>query len=1155
MLTAKVVTKAIRHEAEAHIYARGVDYFRRGYVKNVVVGEAETPSALYVTSDVHGSDIYEVELGYDVVEEAFTEMECTCPYDDGVCKHVIATALALADQVERNKVSVSLPTSVPTTQDASEKGAQEEKVRAALRDLGLSAEDVPSNLIEQLLQYKKPPTPSLQSRPNWVLVEPIQKPAAPIAPKHTAFNPKEYRIALKSYNGYAPTFASKNSWGKASIAKVLARTDLTPAQRELLTYIKDGRFENVQSPPPDVGILFPLLAASGIPVNDNVYSYNDRRLAIDINPKPLQAEIVHAPLPMYADETRVRHDFFLRMPEEYWKRRDAWHDSPFFVQSAHLVHDTDRTLALHNLTPLLAGVLARVVSTHVYDHSDKVIRRYQTQLTGDEVARFDELVADASQLFSLTTPPPHLTLQKEDAEPHPAFVVDFDNSAQTLRIIPVVDYGMYRQDISESVYVAHRAGGDALGRRAPFEHQGTHIVTVSGESIRCAKVDQVKEGALYTELVEQSDVVGFTRTLKCLRRGARPVAEYIRDHWPKLSTYARKKGYPIIFTRDALATEQATFRADFKADVNADNDWLYFDVACYCGDERVTLEKLLAYVHSGEAFWRKDDGMLVEIANKHELERLARLLQGFHAAENGGYEGRLYNASELEYVMTSSPHYSMAQAKSFKDFLARMQEGKPLQKVKLPTHLSKKLRPYQKAGIEWMYFLRSHRFAGILAYDMGLGKTLQTLSVLHLEKVAGKPSIVICPKTLLYNWKQEAEKFFPDLKVLVYDGTPTERKALRKKIKHYDVIVMSYNTLKQDEDIFTKSSMKFNYAVLDEAQCIKNHATKNAQIVKKLNAEYRLALTGTPLENNVSEVWSMYDFLMPGFLGSYEHFAKRFHKPIMDEGDKHTLEHLRRKVSGFMLRRTKSEVAKDLPQKIEQMSQCHLSAAQNILYQQILTQVRGDVFGAVKAKGFKSAQIHILAGLTKLRQACNHPALLVKESNFRTYESAKLDMCMELVDEIATSRRKVLIFSQFTQMLDIVAAALKDRGVPYAYLSGKTKNRQTLVNTFNTDPTVPVFLISLKAGGTGLNLTSADTVIIFDPWWNPSVENQAIDRAHRIGQNKTVNVYRLLTTGTIEEKIQALKKKKQNLFDALVGESGDQFKKLTWDDVRELFAE
>ena len=780
---------------------------------------------------------------------------------------------------------------------------------------------------------------------------------------------------------------------------------------------------------------------------------------------------------------------------------------------------------------------------------------YQARLTGELLEQYDRLLDDASHFLQLTSLPPQFSTHPACEKPEASFNVEFDNDAQTVRVRPVIDYGAYKQDVSESVYVVSRWKGEEVRRRESDVNPGTHVITVENEIIQYARVDPALEIQFYRELKAKGQELGFTKTLKCQKRGARALNEYLESFWPRLQVYAREQGYPIIFTRDLLPTEQALVRADFSADVNTEMDWLYFDVACYCGDERITLDKLIAYIERGDRFWRRDDGTLVEIANHEELERLVRLLQSFYARENGGFEGKLRNVAELEYVMTSSPHYNTLRAESFEQFLRNVQSGKPVQPVDLPGHLEATLRPYQKAGVEWLYFLRSFRFAGILADEMGLGKTLQTLAVLSMEKKEGRPSIVVCPKTLLYNWKAEANRFVPELKVLVYDGTPAERQELAKAFTLHDLIVTSYGMVKRDKEIFLDPRLRFNHAVLDEAQFIKNHFTKNAQAVKQLNADYRLVLTGTPIENSVSELWSMFDFLMPGFLGKHEHFVNRFQKPIMESGDRHALEHLRRKVQPFMLRRTKREVLKELPPKIEQVSPCQLSKAQSILYQQILAQVRSEVFGAVQRKGFQSSQIHILAGLMKLRQTCNHPALLTKDSDFREYESTKLDMCMELVDEVVESQRKVLIFSQFTHMLDIVSAALEDRNIRHLYLSGKTRDRQSLVDAFNTDPAYPVFLISLKAGGTGLNLAAAETVIIFDPWWNPSVENQAIDRAHRIGQTKTLNVYRLLTIGTIEEKIQALKQRKQQLFDAVVGESGDLFKKLTWDDVRELFTE
>ena len=1148
MLSPKTIQRALKNETEPHIYSRGVSYFQGGRVLQWQAGDDQEDDTINITGKVRGSDMYTVIMEFDTRDETFVDLVCTCPYGD-VCKHIVAVGLTFAESLRNGRRNSDIiDVQAMDVQKNTDMQTDDMRLRTALEELGISSDSVPESLIGRLLQYRKPTFSAVP-----VIARQQQKSGKPAKPK--PFNPQNYRILLDAYHGYAPSLYEKNdAYQQADSNKVLQQNGVTPTQRELLAYINDGKFSRDASPPPDTARLFPLLTQAGFPVFIGFSFYGSSPVTIELHPQALKADIVYEPTPMYADETVIRHDFFLRMQEEYWKGKNVWYDQAFFINGASLVRDHGNVLELHQLTAPLAGIIARLKPVFDYEQHAQNVQYHQAILTGKEVEHFDQLVQDATRLFACTAPPPQLVPQPVPAAPQPALAVDFDNAAQSLCVMPVMNYGVYLQDVSESVYVSRRADGGTLRRRPPFAHPGSHIVTVEGGVIRHTKVRQKQEIQFYRELAGKAQDFGFSKTLKCFKRGSRQLAEYLHTAWPKLAAYAEQQGYPIVFTKDELAREQAAFRADFTADLHAENDWLYFDLTCYCADERVTLEKLLAFIENGEPFWRKDDGTLVEISNRQELERLARLLKSFHARENGGFEGKLYHAPELAYVMTSSPYYTSVRAKSFQQFFRRVQKGKPVKTVRLPNALARVVRPYQKHGIAWLYFLRSYRFAGILADDMGLGKTLQTLSVLSMERVVRRPSIVVCPKTLLYNWKLEAEKFFPDLRVLIYDGTPQERGVLRKGMTRHDLLVVSYSTLKQDGDIFSKSTLRFNYAVLDEAQFIKNHATKNAQAVKKLNADFRLALTGTPLENSVSELWSIYDFLMPGFLGSYEHFAKHFHRPIMDAGDRQALEHLRRKVESFMLRRTKAEVLQELPPKIEQVSQCHLSEAQNVLYQQILAKVSGDVFAAVKDKGFQSAQIHILAGLTKLRQACNHPALLTKDKNFRAYESAKLDMCMELVDEVLESGRKVLIFSQFTQMLDIVSAALNDRNIPHAYLSGKTKNRQDVIHTFSNDPKIPVFLISLKAGGTGLNLTAADTVIIFDPWWNPSVENQAIDRTHRIGQTKTVNVYRLLTLGTIEEKIQALKQKKQRLFDAMVGESGDLFQKLTWDDVRELFA-
>jgi len=451
--------------------------------------------------------------------------------------------------------------------------------------------------------------------------------------------------------------------------------------------------------------------------------------------------------------------------------------------------------------------------------------------------------------------------------------------------------------------------------------------------------------------------------------------------------------------------------------------------------------------------------------------------------------------------------------------------------------------------------LKKYHFGGILADDMGLGKTLQALVLLLMckEKKENIPSLVVAPKTLLNNWLDEVSKFVPKLRVVIIDGFPKERMEIIKKAKNYDLIITSYSVLQKDFEVYQKNKLKFNYCILDEAQFIKNHKTKNAQIVKKIDANYRLALTGTPLENSVSEIWSVFDFLMPGFLGKNSFFVKNYQNPIMKRNDVKTLKHLKSKILPFMLRRVKENVLKELPPKIEKVSKIELTTDQSVLYQEVLVNIKKEVFDVVKEKGFKKAQINILAGLTKLRQVCNHPNLLMKKDNFRLYHSAKVDLFLELVQEIFKAKRKVLVFSQFTSMLDILASELDDKKIKFVYLSGRTKKRAEVIKQFNENSDITVFLISLKAGGTGLNLTTADNVIIFDPWWNPSVERQAVDRTHRIGQKNSVNVYRLITKGTIEEKIVLLQDRKKALFDSLIGESEDMFKKLTWDDVQKLF--
>ena len=471
--------------------------------------------------------------------------------------------------------------------------------------------------------------------------------------------------------------------------------------------------------------------------------------------------------------------------------------------------------------------------------------------------------------------------------------------------------------------------------------------------------------------------------------------------------------------------------------------------------------------------------------------------------------------------------------------------------VPVPASLQGTLRPYQREGFSWISTLASLGFGGILADDMGLGKTLQVITFLLAQHEAGRaePSLVVCPASLVYNWEAELERFAPSLGVAIVAGTPEDRRTLIQTARGYDVLVTSYELLKRDIELYERQP--FYCQILDEAQYIKNHTTQAARCAKRVQATVRLALTGTPIENRLSELWSIFDFLMPGLLGSYDTFRRRFEAPIA-EGDEGVSERLQCMVAPFILRRMKGDVLRDLPEKTESIVYASMEGEQDKLYRATASQLALTLSHQLPSE-FAADRIAILAELTKLRQICCDPHLLY--DNYEG-ESAKLETCLELVANAVDAGHKVLLFSQFTSMLAIIGERLTQAGTAYHKLVGSTpkEERARLVASFQTDD-VPVFLVSLKAGGVGLNLTAADIVIHYDPWWNLAAQNQATDRAHRIGQTNTVNVMRLIAKGTIEEKIVRLQEAKRDLAERIIGGEAVGSAQLTRDDILALLEE
>lgn len=516
------------------------------------------------------------------------------------------------------------------------------------------------------------------------------------------------------------------------------------------------------------------------------------------------------------------------------------------------------------------------------------------------------------------------------------------------------------------------------------------------------------------------------------------------------------------------------------------------------------------YIRLGGGFVGLEDG---------SLEALSDILEVAKVTDEGFTLPRYY----APYVGNELKRgfFSLSRDSAFKSLIKSLESVENAD-IEVPESLSNIMRNYQKTGFRWLKMLKENGFGGILADDMGLGKSLQVIALLMDERCR---AIIVCPTTLMLNWVGEIEKFAPSLKTLTVMGSQEERRELIARSGEYDVIITSYDLIRRDGELY--KDMTFDYAIADEAQFIKNPETKNAVAVKRINAKRRFALTGTPVENNLGELWSIFDFIMPSYLGSYASFRDKYEADVV-RGDGGAAERLKRIVKPFILRRLKSEVLKELPPKTESVISTPMTERQRALYDADLSLIKGSM-----KKTPDMSRVVVLSMLTKLRQICCDPSLV-----YADYDggSAKREACLELIESAVEGGHKILLFSQFTSMLDIIRRELMERGISNYLLKGDTpkQERLRLVNKFNEND-VKVFLISLKAGGTGINLTGADVVIHYDPWWNESVMNQATDRAYRMGQNKSVQVYKLVATDSVEEKIMQLQERKSALSSLVVG--------------------
>ncbi|WP_144108089.1 DEAD/DEAH box helicase [Paraburkholderia sp. BCC1886] len=804
----------------------------------------------------------------------------------------------------------------------------------------------------------------------------------------------------------------------------------------------------------------------------------------------------------------------------------------------------------------------------------------------------------------LPPPPSHdsAVIRVIDMEPVPVLVLNsyplpsagrgVQRKTEALELAAVsFDYDGVSINVDSSVTLVPMPGGDVIHIRRRYDTEKKRLL-----ELRKAGLQKVPTSRLYMSRLPPGTMLGLPDG------DAEAWSAFVNDALPALVaqgwrvTMAAEFRYNVI---EIDAIEGAAYQAG--------DGWFDLEMGIRIGERKVRLEPLLADLFRRDRRWL--GGALESIADSEPIELkteenkrlrlradrlkpVVRVLVDLFDALGGTLaDGALLRVPSTDAgrlaALDDTGRWQFRGEDAIRQMARRLQAGPGLREVPVPRGLHAQLRVYQQQGLDWMQFLREHGLAGVLADDMGLGKTVQTLAHILAEKEAGRltrPALIVVPTTLVHNWREEARRFAPDLKVLVLDGP--QRKERFEQIGAHELVLTTYALLWRDQKVLAEHD--YHLLILDEAQYVKNATTKAAQAIRGLRARHRLCLTGTPLENHLGELWSQFDFLLPGFLGTQKDFTRRWRNPIEKNGDDVRRSLLARRIRPFMLRRRKDEVAKELPPKTTIVCSVELEGAQRDLYETVRTAMQEKVRAAITAQGLARSHIIVLDALLKLRQVCCDPRLVKKihrpdqaadepetvpaarppakagkadkaakalkaDGTAPGPGSAKLDLLLSMLPELIDEGRRVLLFSQFTGMLALIAGALEEAAIPYVLLTGDTADRVTPVERFQRGE-VPLFLISLKAGGVGLNLTAADTVIHYDPWWNPAAENQATDRAHRLGQDKPVFVYKLIAAGSIEEKIVELQEQKAGLADSILSEDAAGAARFSDDDLAALFA-
>ncbi len=755
---------------------------------------------------------------------------------------------------------------------------------------------------------------------------------------------------------------------------------------------------------------------------------------------------------------------------------------------------------------------------------------YYNRFVAPLIASFDDVEANGFEI------------NKSTYDPHPVLTLSELHTAQASAVPSLFDSGASAPSTDEGSDESGKIVFDLSFKYGKHRFRGDNIGPVS------VTVEKQETGYVFHRVTRKSDIEkNFLHTLQKLGLGMKGFRVAI----PKSEAFSWLNENRVNLLNLGFEVSQPESRdkkyfvgkAVIEVEVKENIDWFDIHAKIRFGEFEIPFKDLRKLILRKKVEFKLPNG---EIAIIPEIW-LTKYADLFALSETEGNNEKpvlrkhhLNLVKELEEGNLAKVHLS--------EKLRSLTSFSGIKQYPLPAGFKGELRPYQRAGYNWLRFLNEYRLGGCLADDMGLGKTVQTLTMLQAEKDAGAgTSLLIMPTSLIYNWEMEASKFTPDLKILNYTGTLRNKDITR--FEKYDLILTSYGITRLDVEQLQK--FYFNYIILDESQVIKNPTSNIAKAVRELKSRHKLVLTGTPIENTTLDLWSQMSFINPGILGTQTYFRNEYQNPIEKKADEAKSKKLGAIIKPFILRRHKSQVATELPEKVEHVQYSEMTPEQERRYEEVKTQYREKILKLIEQEGLGNSRFMILEGLTKLRQLANHPKMI--EQGY-SGDSGKLEDITHMLENAIAEGHKVLVFSQFVKHLDLVKNYLKSNKIDFAYLDGSSTDRKDQVDRFNKDTNLKVFLISIKAGGLGLNLTEADYVFILDPWWNPAVEAQAIDRAHRIGQKRKVFTYKFITRNSVEEKILMLQQKKLKLTNELITTEESFMKQLTKDDIAQMLA-